>query len=195
MPPSTILSTFNATWFPDPHCGYSAPKRLLTGKALSQPHDARPVFCSQCVRPIVAVTKPRRALGDVRGRGARSGRPDHGEIARAGLIGKGSRPGGPHSAALPSLFRPNGVRPSPGAWRGRAQAPSSWQLPVRRRLRPKSRMTPFTTACRVRSKVPAPETSCGAFRGLRERTIPPPIPSLTTIYRTRSWSNFGPIFV
>jgi hypothetical protein len=58
MPPSTIPSTFNATWFPDPHCGYSAPTRLLTGKALSQLHDPRPVFRSQCVRVIVAVTKP-----------------------------------------------------------------------------------------------------------------------------------------
>src|SRR6266850_7880829 len=57
MPPSTIPSTFNATSSPAPHCGYSAPKPLLTGKALSQPHDARPVFRSQCVRVIVAVTK------------------------------------------------------------------------------------------------------------------------------------------
>src|SRR5690348_18245849 len=62
MPPSTIPSTFNATWFPDPHCGYPAPKRLLTGKAPSQLHDPRPVFRSQCVRVIVAVTKPGQSI-------------------------------------------------------------------------------------------------------------------------------------
>jgi putative transposase len=43
------------------HCGYSASKRLLTGKALSQPHDLRPVFGSQCVLVIVAVTKRDRS--------------------------------------------------------------------------------------------------------------------------------------
>ena len=64
MPPSTIPSTFNATSSPAPHCGYSAPKRLLTGKTLSQPHDARPVFRSQCVRVIVAVTKRAKVLAE-----------------------------------------------------------------------------------------------------------------------------------
>jgi len=58
-PPSTIPSTFNATWFPDRHYGYFAPKRLPTGNALSQPHDLRSVFRSQRARVIVAVTEPK----------------------------------------------------------------------------------------------------------------------------------------
>jgi hypothetical protein len=54
-----IPSTFNATWFPDRHYGYFAPKRLPTGNALSQPHDLRSVFRSQRARVIVAVTEPK----------------------------------------------------------------------------------------------------------------------------------------
>ncbi len=62
MPPSTIPSTFNATWSPNPPCGYSAPKRLLTGKAPSQPHDPDQFFALKCVRVIIAVTMPPPAM-------------------------------------------------------------------------------------------------------------------------------------
>src|SRR5207249_4170922 len=71
MPPSTIPSTFNATWSPARHCGYSAPKRLLTGKALWQPHDVRPVFalsaCAYRCRDKARTTVRRRIQGDAEG--------------------------------------------------------------------------------------------------------------------------------
>src|ERR1700757_1026619 len=60
-PPSTILSTSNATSFRDPHCGSSEPKRLPSGTLLSQQHDPRRVVGSQCVLVRVAVTRPLRS--------------------------------------------------------------------------------------------------------------------------------------
>ena len=38
-PPSTTPSTFNATSFPDPHCGSSGPKLTHSGTALSRPYE------------------------------------------------------------------------------------------------------------------------------------------------------------
>src|SRR5580693_3770148 len=43
-PRFTTPSTFNATSSPDPPCGYSEPKLLLSGAMRSQPHDAWPDF-------------------------------------------------------------------------------------------------------------------------------------------------------
>ena len=65
--PFTTPSIFSATSSRDPHCGSSEPKLPPSGKLLSQRHDALARFGPQCVLVDVAVTKPRRVLGQIVG--------------------------------------------------------------------------------------------------------------------------------